>query len=510
MSIAIQSQPKLLTFVGNQHAYSLACSPQSAPATAASVSLRLNLMSSQYLPAFTIILDGISLPFVLSSAATAADAYLFSTPSDLVAKLSNNFYLAPLFTASLQDLGATQRVTLSAINPGFVDISVTDVSANLVDYLSVQQGSDTVTPDNYSVLARFELADGTLLPWCRYSPFNGQVSVSTLPLADYFPVPDMPVSAILQQLAIPLKYRLQFAESYGNPAIVQAVATSDWRWLLPGELLAPFASSNIPDWNDIYPSATISHPALRVLGDNHADSLDTRPHQPEYLYLLLPPASPSVTSASLTITVGVYTADSTTPTTSQLSPLSLTSGYLYRLSVGMSALNIPSTASAYTVSLVDGNQPLFSRTFTVRPDFLHQRYFLLENRYGFLVSFVAQHLVRDTSFEADNIIADGIRSIDRRNALESFTATTPAMPRNQAQRFADCLTARHQFFFASGIWQSIAIYPDSFTVDDDAENLVVVSFRFSFAANRRRNIAATRLPKTYPTPDIPDTPVVPD
>ena len=499
----------MLSYVGNKPTYLLGCSAEQSQGTLAVVSLRMAQIASLGMSAFTLTLEGIAMTFTLDANATAADAYSFATASDLVDKLNANYYLTGRFRATLTEQTASYRITLTALQRGRRDISVTDVNPSLITGFTVVEGTDAVALANYAVVSRFEVDGVGLLPWCRYTPVDGVVRVTGEMLGDLFGSLPLPDGTRLQQLPLPLKYRLQYAEEYGTPALVQRIATTDWQWLLPGELIHSFAVTNHPDWHDSR-TATLSTANVRVLGEDDGITVDFRRDITDFLYLLYPEVTGSAATQTVNPTLTQYAADGTA-TTSSLAALSISAGKLYRFAVGAAALGIAATTVSFRLVLSVGGSDIFTRDYSVRPSFKHSWQFLLENKYGLLVTSSAMRVVRQLAFEGDEVVADGILGIDTHDIRERYTAHSPAMGYQQARRLGECLVGRHQWLLASGQWQPVVIYPGTFELHDDDENLTRVSFEFSFRRNQVRNTSlATLSGSEGGNIDIPDVPVLPD
>lgn len=509
--INVTATPQPLSFVGNKPTFVLACSAEQSQGSLAAVVLQFAQVASMIgMSAFTLTLEGIAMTFYLDENATAGDAYRFATVSELVDKLNANYYLSGRFRASLSSQSAGYRVTLTALQRGRRDISVTDINPIVVTNHTVVPGTDAVLLDNYAVVARFEVDGVGLLPWCRYIPVDGSVKVSGEMLADIFGSLPLPDGTRLQQLSLPLKYRLQYAEEYGSPALVQRISSTGWNYLLPGELIHSFASANLPDWLDARPAVAISTPNVRVLGEDTGITVDFRRDVTDYLYLTYPDVTGSAASQTVTPTLTQYAADGTA-TTATLTALSLSAGKLFRFAVGATALGIATSTVAFRLVLSVGGTDIFTRDYSVRPSFKHSRQFLLENKYGLLVASSAMRVVRSLAFEGDEVVADGVLGVDVHDVRERFTAYSPAMSFQQARRLGDCLAGRHQWLLASGQWQPVVIYPGTFQLHDDDANLARVSFEFSFRRNQVRNTTlATLSGSAGGDVDIPDVPILPD
>lgn len=507
--ITVTATPQPLSFVGNRPQYLLSCSTEQQQGSLAAVVLQFAQVASMGMSAFTLTLEGISMSFSLDANATANDAYSFATAPELVDKLNANYYLSGRFRASLTTQSAGYRITLTALQRGRRDISLSDVNPVVVPSYTVVPGTDAVLLDNYAVVARFEVDGVGLLPWCRYIPVDGSVKVSGEMLADIFGSLPLPDGTRLQQLSLPLKYRLQYAEVYGSPALVQRISSTGWSYLLPGELIHSFASSNIPDWLDARPSVAISTPNVRVLGEDDGITVDFRRVVTDYLYLIYPEVTGSAASQTVTPTLTQYAADGTA-TTASLTTHSLSAGKLYRFAVGATALGIATSTVAFRLVLSVGGTDIFTRDYSVRPSFKHSWQFLLENKYGLLVASSAMRVVRSLAFEGDEVVADGILGIDTHDVRERYTAYSPAMSYQQARRLGDCLAGSHHWLLASGHWQPVVIYPGTFQLHDDDANLARVSFEFSFRRNQVRSTTLATLSGSSGGIDIPDTPILPD
>lgn len=500
MSITLSSAPRPLSFAGNRNAFRLAVSGIVEGGTAAHLSFTIRRPDAG--SAFSIILGGLALRFYYSATADPAGNYPYRwhTAAELVQKLNDNYYLSPLFQASCTTSSDSFTVTLSARDVAHHDIELADFTPDLLSY-SLNTGADRSLLPNYSLLARFELHDGRTTPWCRYYPSEGFVTIDCQPLSDFLPAHILPaIGAAYALRDIPLlRYRLQYAEAFGNPPLVQALrTTADWYTLHPGFLVQRFADADIPDWVDQFPAAPLSsnlYHRVRILGESTGRTVHICRNQPHYLYPIFMGSSGSDTAA-LHASLTVYAADGTA-TTSAPATLTLAHGHLYRLPVGPAAFSLPASAAAYTLTLSNADSSVaFRRTFIIRPSHLFTHQLLLQDRYGHLISFQPFTVSRSVTTTGDEIETPSRRGVTLSDAAEHFTATSAMMPRHEAERIADCLASPHHYIHAGGSWAQIYIKPASVDVFDEAEDLYTLSFEFACSDGLLHNIPEATLQST--------------
>lgn len=487
--ITIAATPRPLSWLDNHPSFTVECSGLSSGGRRASLMLRFS--HSSFLYSFSIRIDGRVLTYQRYSS-LSSDPYRFYNITELVQKLSSNYYIADLYTVTSSSLSAYDTVTLQSVAVARHDLALVSRSA-YVSVVSLDEGEDMDTIANYGVVARFELHDGSVTPWCRYAPSNGEVRISTDQLRGFFPNPTLPNGSLSQDTNAILRYRLQVAESYGEPPVMQLITSSSWLSMMQGEVMSLFFASDIPDWKDAAPASALSFSGVRprIIGTDNGRTYDVRQGQPYFLYALFNDTS-SIPTAQATLTITVtYITTSTQVVTKTVT---LSNGTLCRVNVGPSALGIPNDVRRYNIDISYSLTVIFSASFVVRVPLYQHHDYLLSDKYGLLRHVSVSGHVSSSDVEGEEAtFADGRKAYVASKREQSFTATTPNLRRHEAALVADALAGRHAYARVSGQWIPITIVPGSVTSWNTLEDMIRISWQYAFIQNQRGNIASASI-----------------
>lgn len=487
--ITIAATPHPLSWIDNHPSFTVECSGIQSGGRRASIMLRFAHTNLLY--SFSLLVDGHTLTFK-RALNPSSNPYTFYDINELVSKIEGNYYIAYSYTVASSSLSTYDTITLTSKTIARHDIAIVGRSA-YVSVASEDAGEDMTVLSNYGVVARFELSDGTLTPWCRYTPVDGSVHISTDQLRGFFEEPTLPVRSALsaQPLNATLRYRLQVAESYGEPPVMQLISRSGWMLLADGEVNATFAGSDLPDWVDYLPGKTLSFAGVRprILGTDTNRTYDVRRGKSYYLYALINDTSNTpadTTDLSVAVT---YTTDgeSTTDTHS----CTLNNGTISRMDVGPATLSLPGDVTSYLVTITDDDDnQIFAARFVLRVVPYRSQDFLLQDKYGLLRAVVAGSFVTSAVSEGDEATyADGRKVHVLTSREQRFSVTTSYLRRDEAAMIADALLGRNAYVKANGQWCRISIVPGSFTSWDDEADMVRISWTYSIEANQRSNVA---------------------
>lgn len=514
MSVTLISSPFLWSWARNRNAFRFLCSTAlsvGSPCHAAWLfkpitSLRVDSLS------FVVAIDGRLLPF--SGALQEGGAYSFTSALDLVQKIASNYYISQLFSVNftLRD-DQSVAVDFNALAPGSHSLDLyyrSSDGSRLSDSSLLSSGhnfpgSDPASLPNYSLAVALDvtvnncnLLSSHSTEWMYFYPnSDGYLEVPLDMLASYIPQPDIPAPdeplslTILTNLFF--KYRLRYAECWGDTPLLQSVTTSPWLYAIAGQVSDYYHRLNLPDWADAFPSSQLSTVSgtnatcFRVIGEDTGLTLDIHASQPEFLTIFYFNASEAIGSTvSLRLRI-VKTAPDGTSTTS-LSVFTVANGNFYRLSVGPVALSA-TTSAYYSLTLFPASStPQFSRTYRIIPDFYRLHHFLLQNQWGVLSSFVAASLSAASVSEGDSVTIRRNHYIALSDRYQTFTASSAALRPVEARRLARSLASAYHYYFSAGAWQRIAIEPTSVTFLSDDEDLLVVQFSFRFVQNQADNL----------------------
>lgn len=515
MSVTLISSPFPWSWARNRNFFRFLCSSSLSVGTSSNSAWLLDPIFSLRIDhlRFVVLID--EHRYTFSGVLLGGGAWTFTSLSDLVDKLSTNYYISQLFTITYTVRNDQSiAVAFNAVAPGCHTVDLfyesTDGTRLSNDEAGIHPGHNTPGTDptsrsNYSLAVALDVLSNNCnsvsshsTGWMFFQPDpDGYLDVPLDMLASFIPQPDIPAAAEPLGLSLLtnlfLKYRIRYAECWGDTPLIQSVATSPWFYAIAGEVSDYYHRLNLPDWLDHFPSDQLSTvggtnvTCFRVIGEDDNLSIDVHASQPEFLTIFYLNASEAINSSvSLRLRV-VKTAPDGTSTTSW-SVFTVRNGNFYRLSVGPAALSA-TTSAYYSVTLFpSGNTPQFSRTYRLIPDFYSQHLFLLQNQWGILSSFVAASMAAAAVAEGESLHIRHRHYVSVSDRYQSFTATSAALRPVEARRLARSLASAYHYYFNAGAWQRIAIEPASVTFRNDEEDLVTLQFSFRFVENQTDNL----------------------
>jgi len=509
MSLSLISSPFKWGWARNRNAFHFLASSALSPGTAANFSIRLLPLSDTISTLrFVVEIDGEQ--FIFQGTSTDGGPWTFTSLADLVDKIESNYYISKLYTVAHSESSGAYVLAWNAVNVGAHTASVyyTDNNGDtLTDVARVQSGhvragSDPTNYPNYSVAVNLEavvnncnvlktLSSG----WMFFSPdADGNVEVPLDMLATFLPQPDIPGTADPTALTLLtnyfVKYRISYAEYYGDTPRLQEVSTTPWRYAIGGEVEDYYHRLNLPDWLDFAPTQQLSSnnaPLFRVIGEDTGLTLDIHASQPEFLTVFFFYSGAAMNAEyTLQLTLTTTAHNGTTSTTVTTFPIK--NGNFYRLPVGPTALSTQSCAY-YTVTLgTSGSDPQFTRTYHVVPDFYSQYLFLLQNKWGALATMAVPSVAAAAVTEGNFVRVRLRQYVSLSDCYQSFTATSSPLRRDEALRLSRALASNYHYCLAGAAWKRIAVEPASVTFRDDEQDMVVVAFTFRFVENQVDNL----------------------
>lgn len=460
-----------------------------------------------------VAVDGMEYIFTVVSS-TSLNAYEVADATELFPKIRNCYYMQQLFNMPLMegDSNGTLYLSLVGKEVGYhkVEIYCTDENGNvtddadsLVDWVYGEGGSgiDTTYKPNYFLSAQLEvvvnenntLTTHTIGPLSLQPGSDNCISINTDVLRSLFPQPDIPpIDTSVNTWSVltnaMLKYRLCFGEMWGEDIpLMQNWQSHDWKFGFCGEEAERFAQVDLADWAWLDSQINGDPGIFWIIGEDHGKTVRVRRSQAEYLYGFWYDSS-SATSTTRTVVLTVSGNG-----VSQTVVKQALNGTVYRIPVGPLALGATSELS-YEVAIKCGDHH-WQRTFVVIPDAFEQKEFVLQNKYGFLQSVVVPEVKRVVTTEADEL------SIERRRYLnvtpsEEYVARASSLSKAEARRIAQCLEGKYHYMKNGEAWLRISIEADSFTIFDDAEDLVRLEWKFRFVENQAENVVNGSLART--------------
>lgn len=506
MSVSVQEEPYIIGWARNRNRLKLHSSSvqQSAGSTA---HFKWTFPNSYLGPSgnhVVLSIDGFLLVYTIQP---SDDEYSATSRSTLTLKIERNYYVKQLF--SVNRTANTIELTAISVGHHVAEIYWTDWEGVRTTTLTpdiYEEGSDRTDKPNYAITAKVQAivnnynelvtkeCDGLI-----YNPDeNGDIFIDLSVLKDFIPQPDLPVnggSAFQLITNAVMKYRVSYGETWGAPSPrIQNMATTPannkWYYAICGEEVERYAAVNLPDWKSGQQYDFIDRNDLFwLIGEDTGKTMTVRRSQYECIYglfynHLLDMGAAASGLRQVTVTLSGTKRDGTT--VAVVNTYSQNNGQVYRIDVSPSLFDVEVTHYTVTVTTSGGS---WSRNYIVMPDFYMQNQFLLQNKYGFLVSFVSGELRKESQTEADVLKMDGRRYLDFTEKGEVYTTVLNRISKSEARRLAQCLCNEFHYIKSNGKWVRITIEPGSFLTRDDGQGMVSVEFSFRFVENQQENMS---------------------
>lgn len=501
--ITITRQPGDIAFARSRNIFELRSSDYTVPGSQASISF--DLFASAFAPGekFTLTLDGIDMVFMLDGRTPVSDpavgpAYRFYDADSLLRLLQSVIYLHGCYV-SFNHFTNYDRFRISFAANGRHDLSVSS-SDGLAIFVpdSYLPGADDAVLPNYRVAVRFQvesLNHRGYTPWVCFSPVDSLTSVDTSLLLSYLSDPSLPESVDEFQpyplYSFTLRYRLEYAEVYGQTPLYQDRQSTSWHQLLPGELEQSRALQLLPDWCDHHPDRTLDSRVI-VLGSDDHRTVSIRRNELDYLYLF---------SYSQFRTVKVLAhlyADSPDPVV-YTHQFDLESDTVHALPVNPTLLGAMPMHTAMLLEIYDSDdQLLFSRIYVISESVTDTAQLYLADKYGLLRSFIPRTLSRSLTFEAEQLRHTYARSQAVTRRSETFSASSFPLPARDADLLADSLPNK-AFILIGTQLHPLRILPSNFTTFTSDQNLTTLTFDF-FIESAQQHAMPYFLPASIHSP----------
>lgn len=376
---------------------------------------------------------------------------------------------------------AKTGLVFTAKQPGALDLDMvsTDESGNnVIGFVGTMasesvRGKDAEVPENYSVMIQLQTASNSLstsvdysTEWMYFAPDkDGKVVFVPEILSGLIKEQELPLPAeknIIETATGALtKYRIRYAEAYGNPLNIQRVLEGSWKLMMDGELTN---NENRSDWDVI--SESMSAGGVKVIGDASGRICDKHVGVPVYLYLC------SMSEENVTVSVEYVYADGTSEIEEMTD--SIRQGEIKRVILDKERWDEPNMLAA-TVTIGS-----WMRTYNVRPALYGQRICLLTDKYGMLRPIALQHLKRERVTEGEGVVCNGRYRMNVTEGHDQWTAKTEALSGDEMQPVADSARGRHNYILSKDVWREIVIAPGTLTAYDSENDLQIAELSFRF------------------------------
>lgn len=410
-----------------------------------------------------------------------------STPSavleQLEAKFVHNYDLSQHY-----DIGVSRRandvaVTLTALEPDADEEVTMSVGNQECTVIENTPGLGRTVKDGYRIVAWYEV-DGQPTPKLYFDDNAGSVRIGTDMLKAYFGKPDIPqISDNITEKCTRLliNARLLFAEMVAGE--VGVVRTSQSITLVNGTLDPYCAANNIPDWDPAEHNKFHRKTNIDIFGQNNNDTVRTDIRTEQYLYVANF-TGVDIANVPLTLTTMSIGGEET----GTVGNITFQANTVTRLSVGAEALGIDNTQGllSYSVALAHGDTTI-TRNFAIVPRPYDARTFLLENRVGVYESFVFANISMEKSTNGERAVTHDIERYILYGGSRQFTARTGMRTANELRLLEQALDKDDNLLLDGRYAWRISIVPGSYTVLDEAEDLIEVEMQFLLTEKVNRN-----------------------
>lgn len=238
----------------------------------------------------------------IATAATPAAAY-----EQLLLKVVYHHMLRQHYDIKARYANGECTLEFKALEPVSGDIVAVTSRGNMYDITvraTLGKGRRATPKEGYRILARFELADGTLTPELSLDDSDGTVRAGAAMLAAYISKPGIP-RANEQFAAIPcpehsLSARLLYAESYeGTTGVVKM---SPWVTLLNAKVVHEDFLNNRGDWKSADALKLWRKNDIDIHGQDNAVTIHTYTETEQYIYISNFTGSEIRKTATVTVT----------------------------------------------------------------------------------------------------------------------------------------------------------------------------------------------------------------
>lgn len=511
MSVSLVTSPFKWSWAKNRNHFVFQCDSLKTVGSKSNFSIRLSSVSIVRNAdiKFVMVIDGQR--YVWKHESSPDGVWEFSTNVSLANKIQNNYYIKQLYTVDVESQGIYKAIAFNAHESGMHTIDVffekatgerisDDMAGLTVGHISEGDDPDKLT--NYSLAVSIDVLANDFnnvkigtTGWMFFQPDeSGRVDVPIDAICSFIPQPDIPSFAEPFSLQLMtnhfMKYKIRWAEVWGDTPRLQEVNEGDWMYAFCGEVSDYHHRLNLPDWQDAAPAVRLSsaqRAIFRVIGEDSGKIVDVHASQPEFLTLFYYDQQVDI-NASASMRVRLDKTDQQGRTTTTWIVHTVKNGNEYRLSVGPSAVSATSSSS-YTITLCENeNEPQFSRTFRIVPDFYNQHIFLLQSKWGNLTTLCIPTISVNIVTEGDILQMRNRHYVGLTNRYQSFSAVSAALRKEEALRIERSLASEYHYLQHNGAWNRIVVEPATFECRNEDEDMVAIGFSFRFVENQGDNL----------------------
>ena len=427
--------------------------------------------------AIKIEVDGKTVVFSQKIFDVSDDIYSFVDTIGFCEKLKDCFYLKD-FDIAVSYGSDNCRVLLTAKHRGLHSFSMSAVNGdnNTVSLISSYAGMDVATLPGYTVMAWWESERSETPQAFFYPDKNGMVYIDSevaSSLISEYHTPPVALGMVPKQMFVLFKYRINIAEYYGSPAVINRVVQSDWMYALDGYLSDNSADSDTPDWLDILNlPVNNSHGVVRIIGRDTGMEVYANRSKPEYVYLLVVDTA-LADDATVNCYIKCDNVDSDGVVSTSSSKFDLKNNSIYAINI-----NADNKGVAYRKMSIGTTRECFNTTVVMTPDYENQYLFLFKNRYG-IASCIASHGIKvEKQADIEKHHYSGMIRTSASNVREHFTAMFTLNKRTAEEFYR--YDFGNAYMAINGRWEKLQVYTDTIEGLDSDNDISEVSLQFSF------------------------------
>lgn len=414
---------------------------------------------------------------------------------ELILKIGQNYYISQLFVFTAAIYNSEIALTFTAKTQTQSTFTLSSTENSLITYINEQVGIAPTYKDNYKVFAQFEIEkveNGAIVPITTpemYFDLDDQNRVN-IPLKipnSYFDKIDIPslhesFSAYPLQYLL-LKYRLKYAEFFGVNPLVNFIKYSNYKLISNGKIEEN--NTNFADWDDQMGGINnqISYyDQIRSYGSPSGKTYNSFSSMPQWAYFMFCDFRlQSNVTKSCTVKVDIHENDGTVITDISIGSFTVANYTVVRVPISVDALNLSNHSTnilSYTVRIYHTVGQEWKRTFFLNQKPYFAKVFLFTNRFGVLDSFFIDNELTEKIVEGDEIILNDSNEVNRTNVETIYTARTGAKNKEEMKLLSSAVESRFNFRIENDKIERIVILPDTFQLNEEAEDLQSTEFRY--------------------------------
>jgi hypothetical protein len=488
----LKGQPYKVDFLGNSPKWLIRTTPYETEGERYSREFRITELPTGTLTLSTPYTDDIVWT-VTSQGDQTSDAKVIY-PCDTAAKVYEQLVLKVKFHYTLNQYYDVEIVQNGNVSVSLIltdrqeaetgNVTLVHSAGSYVTVYSTANGVNRTVKDGYKVLCRMETSmDGKRLsvPDLYYDDNNGTVEVDAGMLKAFFGKPDVPpvgeMTGVHFCTHAAVKAKLLFAEQYGGETKMLQQSPEVLLW--NGAMEQYCRDNNLPDWLSVMGEKLYEATKPDIFGQDNGAVVNTDTETEQYLYVA------NFTGSSVTCPYDVVKVIDgemvhVNESFGNSHTLTFPPMRVCRVPVGLAALGVTNTTGLtfYGIEIKLAEQKFIKRYFRVVERRWSAKTLLLQNRMNLYEIFTVASVAEASSTEGERSITAGVPGYTLNDSHSQWTARTGLRTASELALLKDALSSPYNLLLEGDYAWRIAIVPGSYTVMDEAEDLLEVSFEF--------------------------------